>query len=756
MSDANPRKSNMEKYLDEDLAELRIVMDLFLNSKMNEAEALLRGRHKPDSMYYHFGKALVDALRAILSFRRTDIEKAMKSFDATLKIANSQRKTSSIVGITTAKAFSSWVVGSIGAGTFKGMTRIEKHAELVYAEAMVLRAGFSVLYHQDFWALIEESVSLRSAFAIFNGLKSHLDTVEHELKAGGDISEYFLDEHIITGLIFATSLFNIVISFMPDMIIKMLQFVGFPSDRDWGLALLNTAGKWDPRRNTEPESEFEFEDRLASHNNDGMRRQLCDIAPIVIHLVAASFLPFRHVDYSFAEQINNYNLYKYPDSMFFQFLRARHAQVNTRLDESIAIHEAIKVQPDWKNLTHFSVFEQLMCAMMEGNLDLACTKSRQLLRESNWTKTIFRYLTAITTMRRGWPKEAKKVVELMGKVEAGMQTFCGVEIFPETYCARKANRYMNEGHRLLLPDYDFLVLWNGFDMMPLKSLRNALAIIMTKARRLEAHLPPSMVAIADVSLPKGDFTIEATKGILGTFRSGVHSLTKADKVDGYDHFYDDYCIAHYLLGVVAKNIAYFPEEKFDTEMCALAVRSFKTVFRYAPYIKDDTYAYYFSHYNMGMILMNQGHLDQAEEKFKYLLSTINPTLRGLPALIAGKGRNSLEVLILTKAHAAMFLLNEDRANGRTNTQSPVSGNSGFIRSNGSTPNIDMANLDRLTAVFGGTGLGMAPGAGSRATRYSSTSSTSSPNRGSSTSSTNASKAGREFRQFPTVESSYNR
>ncbi|KAF9924497.1 hypothetical protein BGZ65_008298, partial [Modicella reniformis] len=341
MSDANPRKSNREKSMDEDLAELRICIDMFLNSRMNEAIALLRGRHKPESMYYQFGKALEDALRAILSFQPADIETAMKSFDQTLKVANAQRKSSSMVGMDTVKAIGSWVVGTIGGSSFRGMTRVEKHAELVYAEATVLRAGFSVLYHQDFWSLVEESVSLRSAFAIFNGLKTHFDKVEQELKAGGDISEYHIDEHLVTGLIFAAALFNIVISFLPDTIIKLLQFVGFPSDRDWGLALLNTAGLWDPN-DTDPDSEVEFQERLLSHTNEGMRRQLCDLAPIAIHLIAASFLPFQHVDYTFAEKINNYNLQKYPESMFFLFLQARHAQVNTRLDEAIAIYETIK------------------------------------------------------------------------------------------------------------------------------------------------------------------------------------------------------------------------------------------------------------------------------------------------------------------------------------------------------------------------------------------------------------------------------
>ncbi|KAF9585091.1 hypothetical protein BGW38_003934 [Lunasporangiospora selenospora] len=698
MSDANPRKSNLEKLLDEDLAELRIAMDLFLNSRMNQAEELVmsRARQKPDSMYYQLGVALLMALRAILTFHPDKIEQAMKAFDATLKIANQHRKpASSVVGLSTVKSIGSWVIGNIGAGSFRGMTRLEKHAELVYAEATVLRAGFSVLYYQDFWSLFEESFSLRSAFAVFNGLKSHFDQVEQELKAGGDITEHYLDEHLVTGLIFAASLFNIAISFFPDTIIKLLQFVGFPADRDWGLGLLNTAGMWSheaPEKshtdgsvkgmttsengtnsndNGNEGSATELKERLSSYTNEGLRRQICDMAPIAIHLIAASFVPFRHVDYSFAEKINNYNLHKYPESMFFQFLKARHAQVNTRLDDAIAIHEAIEVEQEWRNLKHACTFEQLMCAMMESNHDLACSKSRILLRESNWSKTIFRYLAAITTMCRGQSKEEKRVPELMKKVEPGMQKFCGVEVFPETYCARKANRYLKEGH-LILADYDFLVLWNGFEMMPLKSLRVALSNIMQEVQRLEALLPPSMASISERPLPKGDYTIEAASKLWGSFLSstvGVHALTKADRVEGYDHYYDDLCIAHYLLGLVAKHIAFFPEEVFDEDMGTMALRSFKTVFRYAPYIKDDTYAYYLSHFHVGQILMDQGLLNEAEEKFKYLLSTIHPTLMSLPALIAGKNRNSLEVIVLAKAHAAMYLLNEDRANAGGDAES---------------------------------------------------------------------------------------
>ncbi|KAF9976031.1 hypothetical protein BGZ73_009242 [Actinomortierella ambigua] len=656
MSNSNPRKSSLEQQMEEDLADLKVALDMFLDNKMNEAEAIVR---RKETMYFKFGQAMLDAVKAIITFHPDKIQTAKRSFDAAIKKAEELRKPTTY-GLGTVKSLGSWVIGTTGASTFKHMTRVEKHAELVYAEATVLRAGFSVLYHQDFWALLDEAINLRAAFAIFNGLKGHFDAVEHELKAGIDISEYHLDEHLLTGLTVAVSLFNIVISFMPDSIIRLLQFVGFPADREYGLGLLNMAGNWNP--NAPPDTPEEFQMRLMDSNNDGIRRILCDMAPVVIHLYVSAYLPMKHVDYAFAERINDYNLYKHPTSLVFQFIKARVAQVNTRLDEAIAIHESIDVQPEWKNLKHACAFEQLMCAMMESDYELACTKSRLLLRESNWTKCIFRYLAAVTTMKRGLAKEAPQITRLMSKVEPGKQTFCGIEVFAETYCARKANRYLKE-KQLVLADYDFLVLWNAFDMMPMKSLRTAFDNIQKEVDRLEALLPPSMLAIADKPLPKNDMTIEATKGLFG-FLSGIHTLTNVDKVKGYDMFYDDYCIAHYLLGLISEKIAFFPNELHDYAMADHAVRSFKTVFRYAPYIKDDTYAYYFSHYHMGLILAKQGRLQEAEFRFQYLLDTVNPTLLSLPTLAAGKGRNSLEVLVFAKAHAAMYLLVEEREASR--------------------------------------------------------------------------------------------
>ncbi|KAK3815129.1 MAG: hypothetical protein J3Q66DRAFT_205252 [Benniella sp.] len=605
---------------------------------------------KPRSMYYDLGKGIIQGLRALVIYDPAEIEKGMKAFEQAIKTADKQRK-GSIIGLGSVKAVGSFVVGTIGAGSFKGMNRVQKHAELIYAEATILRSLLSFVYHVDFWMVIEECINLRNAFTIIQGLKSFMDNVESELKSGKNIDRHQIDEHLISGVTLSYSLYNIIISFMPDIVMKMLQLVGFPSDRDWGMAMLGACGDWDPM--APPETPAEHAERLASSANEGIRRQFCDMVPIIFQVLISSFFPMNHIDLNYAKTINDYNLELYPDSPFFVFLKGRQLQVTSKLDEAVETYKTGKVQSSWHHLGHIFVFEELMCAMMREDLDTACEKSRELLKGSRWSKCCFRYLTAITGYERGDTSEKRKIDTLMGKVEENMNKFAGMNLFFETFCARKSKRFIKEG-RLLLPCYDFMLLWNTFDMMPPNVLQKALATISSEVRRLEGMLPKKMKDRESQPLALNDQTIEAASGYLSSLFSNKNAILKDSKVEGYENFYDDYCLAFFLQGLVAYHIAFFPEAAFNGEMCRLAHESFQTVFRYAPLINDDTYTYYFSHYYKAKIWIHQGRFDDAKARFKYLSGLTNTTLVGLPALVAGKGKNSLEFFVLMKVHSGML------------------------------------------------------------------------------------------------------
>ncbi|KAF9399613.1 hypothetical protein BGX21_005916 [Mortierella sp. AD011] len=572
---------------------------------------------KEKSMYYGLGGAIIQGLRALVTFDPEEIEKGVEAFERAAKAADKLRK-GTMIGLGSVKAVGSFVVGTIGAGSFRGMNRVQKHA-------------------------------------------SYMDSVESELRAGKNIDHHQIDEHLVSGVTLSYSLYNIIISFMPDIIVKMLQFIGFPSDRDWGMAMLAACGDWDPM--APPETPAQHAERLASSANDGIRRQFCDMVPIIFQVIVSSFIPMNHVDLNFAQMINDYNLELYPNSPIFLFFKGRHLQVTSKFDDALSTYKTAqaKIQPRWHNINHIFVFEELMIAMTRSDHETACENSRQLLKESRWSKCCFRYLTVITGYERGVTSEKKKIDTLMAKVESGMQTVAGMNLFFETFCARKSKRYLKEGH-LLLPNYDFMLLWNTFDMMPLDVLGEALVKISTEVSRLQGLLPQKMKDRENQPLAPKDQTMEAFNGgYLGSIFSNKNALIKDSKVEGYENFYDDYCLAFFLQGVVAYHLAFFPEAAFDREKCELALKSFDTVFRYAPLIKDDTYTYYFTHYYKAKIWIHQGKLDDAQARFKYLLGLSNTNLLGLPALVGGKGKNSLEIMVLFKVHSGLLEIETARA-----------------------------------------------------------------------------------------------
>ena len=85
------------------------------------------GKDKSAGMYYELGKAIIQGLKALVTFDPEEIEKGMKAFEMAIKTADKQRK-GSLLGLGSVKAVGSFVVGTIGAGSFRSMTRVQKHA----------------------------------------------------------------------------------------------------------------------------------------------------------------------------------------------------------------------------------------------------------------------------------------------------------------------------------------------------------------------------------------------------------------------------------------------------------------------------------------------------------------------------------------------------------------------------------------------------------------------------------------------------
>lgn len=111
-----------EANLLEDIKEVRLAMDLFLNSRIPEAEKILEPK-RYSTLYHSLGHSFVLFLKSVMTFQHTDIEDAIEALKETIQLADAfRKKNSSWLGNIT-----SWVKG-ISVLEVWEMSRLHRHA----------------------------------------------------------------------------------------------------------------------------------------------------------------------------------------------------------------------------------------------------------------------------------------------------------------------------------------------------------------------------------------------------------------------------------------------------------------------------------------------------------------------------------------------------------------------------------------------------------------------------------------------------
>lgn len=118
----SPSKHLNNQQLDDDISQVQKALDCFLNSNIQEAEAILKPRYG-DSMYYSLGYSFILYLKCVMTFQHDDINTALDVLKHTIILAGNQRKKDSgwIDSLT------SWVKGTT-LEDVKHMTVVERHA----------------------------------------------------------------------------------------------------------------------------------------------------------------------------------------------------------------------------------------------------------------------------------------------------------------------------------------------------------------------------------------------------------------------------------------------------------------------------------------------------------------------------------------------------------------------------------------------------------------------------------------------------
>ncbi|TRM59257.1 hypothetical protein BD626DRAFT_409302 [Schizophyllum amplum] len=615
----------------DDIKCVAYALELFLASHMHESEEYCDvNDKKKERMYFATGYGLIQCIKGLMSYEDEDLLAGITHTKRGITIASAHRKkapsmTTRLAGLVVSSLSTSSVAW------IKSMTLVERHAELTYTETMFEKSLLGIVYSGDWLAFIREILNMRTIMNTYRQLGKFVETMDEEGK-GNEI-----DAHFRSGVYLGVGASNLILSLMPARLLTIVELFGYKGDRKFGLEMLQKAGGWT----------VDSDEPGVSARDEGLRRSICDMVLLMFHLVLSSFT-IDCVDLSMAQKILDWNLKRYPDSVFFQFGAGRLSLVRSQPKKAIAHYtKAREVQTQYKNLHHVSYWEIALAdlALWDAKASLDCWKI--LEEQATWSKCIYSYGYAVCLLESAasgpeGDEDRKTAAALLAQVPNLRQRIAGKSIPLEKFFARKARKFQLQNGRLALPALEAAYIW--------LTITHAPRYVLT-----ERMLPAVWTQLA----------------ALGVAHAGEEGEKPSDaRAAAYGAgFWDDFALSRFLEGVCLRYVAYpgwqdpdaipDPEDPVGTaipDAGAHAVAAFLQIFEFGPKIELDHHIVYHAHYEYGRLLACQGDKTGAQAQFDLVQS-------GKPLevnAVGRKGKYSMENALMMRTHAAVEALQSNR------------------------------------------------------------------------------------------------
>ncbi|KAJ2906654.1 hypothetical protein GGI21_004017, partial [Coemansia aciculifera] len=212
------------------------------------------------------------------------------------------------------------------------MTPTQRHAELVHAEAYLMRAVLNVASGDGVMAVLKEGWHVRSAYATYRGCYAYIQDIYAE---GGTV-----DDHFVSGTYLGMGIFNLVLSMLPAKLLRFVELVGFKADRRLGLELLALAAGW----RSDPAISPLMDPPAASISNNadihpcgmGLRSEFCSIVLQGYHVFLCSDLFLGYPNLPLVDAVLRRAAERHPRGLIFMYFDGRLLMSRTRLDDAIA------------------------------------------------------------------------------------------------------------------------------------------------------------------------------------------------------------------------------------------------------------------------------------------------------------------------------------------------------------------------------------------------------------------------------------
>ncbi|XP_061096076.1 tetratricopeptide repeat protein 39A isoform X1 [Conger conger] len=452
-------KSDLTVSLDDCMAAL----DLFLQNEFEEALSRLRCRTK-DSMYHALTYATILEMRAMMTFDPEDILAAGNTMKDAQAVCQRFRKKSSF--------------NSLINRTF---TEEELHADLCYAECLLQRAALTFLQDENMISFIKGGIKVRNSYQTYKELHTVLQSASY---VHGDNHGHFEG-----GVNLGVGAFNLMLSMLPTRILRLLEFVGFSGNKDFGLEQL--------------------QEGCSTHT---FRAFLCNMLLLCYHTFMSFILGTGEGDVQDAEKLLQPYLKQYPKGAIFLFFAGRIEEIKGNLDAAIGrFEECCEAQQHWKQFHHMCYWELMWCFTYKRHWKMAYFYADLLSKENAWSKATYAYMKgAYLSMltREECQPFGESEVALFRQVPGLKQKIAGKSLPTEKFAIRKARRYLTENPLPLpVPPLEMMYIWNGYTVIGKhRDLTEGMLKTLDEAQKKLDQNPKTEFSIDDqclVSLLKG-------------------------------------------------------------------------------------------------------------------------------------------------------------------------------------------------------------------------------------------------------------
>ncbi|KAG9350862.1 hypothetical protein JZ751_024751 [Albula glossodonta] len=357
-------------------------------------------------MYHALTYATILEMRAMMTFDPEDIFAAGNTMKDAQAVCQRFRKKSSFNSLMN-KHFTEGNCAVI-------LTSEELHAEVCYAECLLQRAALTFLQDENMISFIKGGIKVRNSYQTYKELHTVLQSASY---VHGDNHGHFEG-----GVNLGVGAFNLMLSMLPTRILRLLEFVGFSGNKEFGLQQLQEGS--------------------CTHT---FRAFLCNMLLLCYHTFMSFILGTGEGDVEDAEKLLQPYLRQYPKGAIFLFFAGRIEEIKGNLD---ALMWCFTYKRHWKMAYFYA--------------DL-------LSKENAWSKATYAYMKGayLSMLSREECKPfGESEVALFRQVPGLKQKIAGKSLPTEKFAIRKARRYLAEDPLPLpAPPLEMMYIWNGYTVI---------------------------------------------------------------------------------------------------------------------------------------------------------------------------------------------------------------------------------------------------------------------------------------------------